>query len=95
MNLKAQIAALFAAAALGGATATVIANPSRPMYRVHALDLRMTPAADGGTNITMQVWADKRMPDGSWKDLGAGQLIPVNQPFADALIKSAEAAIHE
>lgn len=98
MDAKSQFASIITAAVLGATVATVAAKlpAGTPEYRVHAMDLRAGETLDdGGLQVTAQIWADKRMPDGGWKDLGKGSPYAVDQAKARELLKDAESAVRE
>ncbi len=95
---KVQLAAALALATSLGAAGGALATKSTeltPVYRVHAMDLRASRTADGGVQVGAQVWADKQLVDGGWKDLGRGNPCPVNQSSARLLLKEAEACVSE
>lgn len=99
---KAQIAALALATSLGaagGAIAVKSDTAAKPEYRVHAMDLRRgQELSDGGFTVSTQVWADKKLPDGGWKDLGRGNPCRLSDAAELAqrnLMKQAEACVEE
>lgn len=99
MGIKAQASALALAATLGAGAATVLSkSDAKPVYKVHAMDLRTKQLDDGGFWVSTEAWAKRIFPDGGKKDLGKGfpcKMGPKEQAEQREHFQAAEICISE